>query len=256
LRSADTSVTISDMQPQQLPPQYGVPQQQPPMQYGGMPVQLPKNGMNRLLIPLIISVLLFIIAVGFGVWAYSGMQDYKNNSDKKSAAAVEIAQQQTSSAKDKEFVEKEKNPLKEYKGPAAFGTIHVLYPKTWSAFVTESSSNGGTAIDGYMHPNFVPGLQSGTDFALRVKVVSKQYADELKQFEGKAKSGKVKISPYTAPKVSGVLGSRVDGEINTGQQDSMVLFPLRDKTIEISTESGQFKGDFDSIILANLTFVP
>ena len=246
---------MNSLQPQQQQPHYGM-QPQPPMQYGGMPVQLPKNGMNKLMIPLIISLILFLGAAIFGIWAYAGMQDYKTNSDKKVATAVQIAQQQASSAKDKEFLEKEKNPLKEYKGPAAFGTISVQYPKTWAAFITESDNNGGTAIDGYLHPNFVPGLQSGTDFALRIKVVSRQYADELKQFEGKVKSGKVKISPYTAPKVSGVLGSRVDGEINTGQQDSMVLFPLRDKTIEISTESAQFKGDFDSIILANLTFVP
>lgn len=243
------------MQPQQ--PQYGIPQQhQPPMQYGGMPVQLPKNGPNKLIIPLILSVLLFVAAAVFGIWAFTGMQDYKNNSDKKVATAVEIAKQEASTAKDKEFVEKEKNPLKEYKGPAAFGTLSLQYPKTWSAFITEAENNSGTPIDGYLHPGFVPGLQSGTDYALRVKVVSRQYADELKQFESKVKSHKVTVSPYSAPKVAGILGSRVEGEINTGQQDTLVLFPLRDKTIEISTESAQFKGDFDTLILPNLTFVP
>lgn len=185
-----------------------------------------------------------------------GMQDYKTNIQPKIDKAVAIAEENTKTAKDKEFVEKEKNPLKEYKGPAAYGTVSIHYPKTWSAFVTETNS-GSTPVDGYFHPGFVPGIQSETDFALRVKVVSQQYADVMKQFESKAKAGKVKVSPYTAPKLgSAVVGSRVDGEINTGQQDSMVLFPLRDKTIEISTESNQFLGDFNSIILANLTFVP
>ena len=227
------------------------------MQYGGMPVGQPRKTLNGLLIPLIISVLLLLGALGFGLWSFTGMQDYKNNSDKKVSSAVQIAQQETSTAKDKEFIEKEKSPLKQYKGPAAFGTVTIQYPKTWSAFVTETTNGGGTPVDGYFHPGFVPGLQSGTDFALRVKVVSKQYADEMKQFESKMKAGKVKISPYKAPKMTdGTVGSRIDGEINTGQQDSMILFPLRDKTIEISTESGQFRGDFDSIILANLTFVP
>ena len=79
----------------------------------------------------------------------------------------------------------------------------------------------------------------------------------MKQFASKSKTGKVTISPYSAPKLpAGTIGSRVEGEINTGQQGSMVVFPLRDKTIEISSESAQFKNDFDSIILANLTFVP
>lgn len=210
-----------------------------------------------LLIPFILCVLLLLAAAGFGMWAFSGMQDYKTNSDKKVNSAVTIAQRDTSSAKDKEFLEKEKSPLKTYKGPADFGTVTIQYSKTWSAFVTENTKDsGGTPIDGYFHPSFVPGLQSGTDYALRVKVVSKQYADELKQFESKIKSGKVKASPFKAPKVDGVIGTRIDGEINIGQQDSMILFPLRDKTIEISTESVQFRGDFESIILANLTFIP
>ena len=241
-------------------PNYGrTPQQQAPMvpNYGGMPVGQPKKSFNTLIIPLVVAILLLLGAAGFGMWAFAGMQDYKTNSDKKVDAAVTIAQQTTSTAKDKEFLEKEKNPLKQYKGPAAFGTVTIQYPKTWGAFVTEAENNSGTPIDGYFHPSFVPGLQSGTDFALRIKVVSKQYADQLKQLEGKVKAGKVKISPYKAPKMpDGPTGSRVEGEINVGQQDTMILFPLRDKTIEISTESAQFKGDFDSIILANLTFVP
>ncbi len=247
------------MQHDPFAPKYGItPSQQQNMapQYGGMPVQLPKNGPNKLLIPLVLVVVLFVVAASFAVWAFMGREDYKTNSDQKVAAAVEVAKEQTSTAKDKEFVEQEKNPLKEYRGPAAFGTVSIQYPKTWSAYVTEADNSSGTPVDGYFHPGFVPGIQSETDFALRVKVVSRQYADEMKQFESKAKQGKVTVSPYTAPKVAGVLGSRVEGEINTGQQDIMVLIPLRDKTLEISTESPQYKSDFDSIILANLTFIP
>ncbi len=224
----------------------------------GMPIAPPPKEKSNLglIVSLVITVVLLLGALGFGIWAFMGMEDYKNNSDQKSAAAVVIAQQQTSTAKDKEFVEKEKNPLKEYKGPAAFGTINLKYPKTWGGFVTEASGTSGIPVDAYFHPNFVPGLQSGTDFALRVKVVNKSYADQVKQFESKVKQGKVKVSPYTLPKVSGAVGSRVEGEVNAGQQDILVLLPLRDKTIEISTESNQFRSDFDSIILANLTFVP
>lgn len=247
--------------PQQDPygPKYGggAPQQGQPMQYGGMPVQSPKRGINRLLIPLILAILLLLGAMAFGVWAYGGMQDYKTNVQPKIDKAVAIAEEKTKTDKDKEFVEKEKNPLKEYKGPAAYGTVSIQYPKTWSAFVTETNS-GSTPVDGYFQPGFVPGIQGDTQFALRVKVVSQQYSDVMKQFENKAKAGKVKVSPYTAPKLgSSIVGSRVDGEINPTQlHDSMVLFPLRDKTIEISTESDQFLNDFNTIILPNLTFVP
>lgn len=243
-------------------PKYGVQPSQPqqpvqPMQYGGMPVGNPKKGLNILLIPLIVAIIFLLGSLGFGVWAFAGMQDYKNNVQPKIDHAVELAKQETASAKDKEFIEKEKIPTKTYTAGQTAGNLVITYPKTWSGFVDESDK-GTSLVDGYFHPNFVPAADSGTDFALRVEVVSQSYDQVVKQLEGKAKSGKVRISAYKAPKMGeGQVGVRVDGEINTGQQDSMVIFPLRDKTIKVSTESAQtFLGDFNDIILANLTFVP
>ncbi len=253
------------MNPQQndpFAPKYGVQPNQPQqplqqMQYGGMPVGQPKKGLNVLLIPLIVAIIFFISSLGFGIWAFVGMQDYKTNVQPKIDKAVEIAKEETSTAKDKEFVEKEKIPTRTYTAGQTAGNLVIVYPKTWSAFVDESDK-GSTLVNGYFHPGFVPAADSGTDFALRVEVVSQSYDQVVKQLESKAKTGKVKISAYKAPKMGeGQVGVRVDGEINTGQQDSMVIFPLRDKTIKVSTESTQtFLGDFNDIILANLTFVP
>src|SRR5262249_10256258 len=153
-------------------------------------------------------VIFFLGAAGFGMWAYMSRQDYKDNSDKKVDAAVTIAKQQTASDKDKEFVEKEKYPLRHYVGPAPYGSVDIQYPKTWSAYVTESSS--GTPIVGYFHPSFVPSTQAGTSstsFALRLEVTNTSYDQVLKSFDANVKSGKVKVTPYKAPKVSSVLGS-------------------------------------------------
>lgn len=200
-------------------------------------------------------VVLFIAAASFGIWAYGSRQDYKQNTDKKIAAAVEVAVQEESTRKDNEFVEKEKSPLKTYQGAAAYGSLGISYPKTWSAYVVETDK-GNTPIDGYFHPNFVPGLQSQTAFALRVQVSNQSYDQEMKQFESKVKSGAVAVTPYISKNVPTVTGARVDGEINQGQKNSMVLLPIRDKTIKISTESQQFLSDFNDIVLANLKFVP
>jgi hypothetical protein len=243
------------MPPNQPYQPYAPPQGAMPPNPGMMPPRSAKTRPWGLIVPLVVSIVLFIAALGFGVWAFAGRADYKNNSDKKAADAVAIAVQQESTRKDKEFVEKEKNPLKKYLGPAAFGTLDISYPKTWAAFVTETDK-GSTPVDGYFHPNFVPGLQSGTAFALRVAVTSQSYDQEMKQFESKVKSGKVRISAFAAKNVAGVTGSRVDGEINAGQQGTMILLPLRDRTIKLSTESQQFMNDFNTIILENLKFVP
>lgn len=228
---------------------YNVPPQQP------MAASQLKHHSWGLIVALVFFILLFFGASGVAVWAYLGRQDYKDNSDQKSKQAVEAAIKLEDTKKDAEFTQKEKSPYKEYKAPSNFASVDITYPKTWAAFVTESDK-ASIPVDGYFHPSFVPGIQSGTDFALRVQVTNQSYDQELKQFDGKVKSGKVKVSPYKAPKVPGVLGTRVEGEINTGQKDVMILLPVRDKTLKISTESPQFLGDLDNIILANLNFSP
>lgn len=208
-----------------------------------------------MLIALIVTVLLLLGAAGFGFWAYSERQDYKDNSDAKSAEAVVAAEEVKTAELEADFAEREKNPYKEYKGPATFGSVSVTYPRTWSAFVTESDRSS-IPLDGYFHPDVVPGLQSGTAFALHIQVTGTTYDQELKKFDAATRNGEVKATPISAPKVPGVAGVRLDGEIEDGKQGSLVLFPMRDKTLKLSTESNTFASDFNDIILANLTFSP
>ena len=66
-------------------------------------MKLSKNewgSMNTLLIPLILAVVFFFGALGFGVWAYMERSDYKLNSDQKAAAAVKVAEDKLSTKKD------------------------------------------------------------------------------------------------------------------------------------------------------------
>lgn len=211
--------------------------------------------LNALLIPFIMIMVFFLAAAGFATWAFMSRQDYKNNSDSKVTKAVDVAKQQTSTQKDNEFVQKEKEPLKDYKGPEAYGSLDVKYPKTWGAYISEGK-NSAMPIDGYFNPDFVPGIADGTIYALRVQVVSNTYASQLQQFSVLAKSGKVQVAPFKAAKVPSIVGSRIDGEIVIGKQGSMIILPIRDKTLKIYTEANQFKGDFNNIILPNFTFTP
>jgi hypothetical protein len=207
------------------------------------------------LILFIITLVLFIGTSGFGIWAFMERQDYKQNSDEKAAAAVEIAKEELSAAKDAEFAEREKNPLTFYNGPSALGSVGINYPKTWSAYV-EEAGNSGTPLNGYFHPGFVPGTKNGIAYALRLQVVETDYSDELKKFDSPVKQGKVKVSPYKAKTAGDIVGARLDGEIAREVNGSMVLLPLRDKTIRIWTEAEQFKKDFNEIILPSLGFTP
>jgi hypothetical protein len=115
--------------------------------------------------------ILFVAAAAFGGWAFVNMQDYKNNSDQKSAAAVEVAKKAQALELQKKFDEDYKNPNKTYQGPVAFGTVSFNYPKTWSAYVDEGGS--ATPINSYYYPDKVPSIQSSTAYALRVRPMSR-----------------------------------------------------------------------------------
>ena len=210
---------------------------------------------NTLLIPLIVIGTILLADAIFAIWAYSGRQDFKNNVDKKIETAVEIAKKQTASAKDNEFVEKEKNPLKTYRGPEAYGSVVVKYPKTWSAYVVEGG-NSSNPVDGYFNPDFVPGVQTSSVYALRIQVVPSAYDRELDRYDAFVQKGTVKVVPFRFPKVKSIVGVRLNGEIANGKQGSLILVPLRDKTLKVFTETNSFVADFNKFILPNLKFSP
>lgn len=207
---------------------------------------------GELLIPLVLVSVLLLGALGFGIWAFMGRQDYKNNVDQKIVEAVEVAEENLTIKKDAEFAESYKLPYTTYRGPAAFGTITIQYPKTWSNYVDEQ--NNGTPVDGYMQPGYVSANED-TNYALRYQVVNRQYDQEVKGIESRVKNGTAKTSAYRLPKLESVLGIKVVGEIDNRNTGTMIMMPLRDKTIKVWTEGEEFTNDFEAI-LKELTFVP
>jgi hypothetical protein len=219
----------------------------------------PARHLTGLITTVLLSVLL-VSSLGFGIWAFMSMSDYKNNSDKKSAEAVEVALADQKVKLDAEYLEKDKQPYSSYSGKPEAGSVQMQYPRTWSAYVVEQS-NGNIPIKAYFHPGFVPDtLGDATSFALRLEVVDTQYAEILKQYESQVKQGGITLAPYKFVKVPDSLGSIITGKIIPGRdkvQGTMVIMPIRDKTLKIWTESNSvFLKDFNEAVLPNLTFVP
>lgn len=214
------------------------------------------GAINILLIPLVLLIILFLSAAGFGIWAFSSRADYKDNSDKKAAAAAAQAVKETEATAAAKYAEEAKKPYDTYIGPAPFGNITVNYPKTWSAYVVESE-RGSTPVNGYFNPKVVPSAtDSDKTFALRVELVQTTYEAVLDQFKGRLEKGEVTVQPVTLAKVPSVVGSRVEGQITSKKQGTMIVLPLRNMTLKVWTESNDFKADLDTHILPNFSFVP
>lgn len=205
---------------------------------------------------MILVIVMFLGSAGFGIWAFSSRQDYKNYSDRKTAAAVTVAEQQMSTKKDNEFAQAEKLPLRTYTGPAPYGSLKVQYPKTWSAYVSEGEGSSGTPVDAYFNPGYVPSISGQNNlYALRVKISSASYDSTVKSFQPLLKVGKLTATSYIPAGAKDITGVKLDGQITAGKTGSMVILPLRDKTLQLWTESPSFINDFNNNILPNYTFV-
>lgn len=212
---------------------------------------------SGLLLGLIATGFVLIMVLVFAVWAFAGYQDYKKNSDAKSAAAAAAMKEKTQKEDAALYAEESKNPLKTHVGPEAYGGVTVHYPKTWSAYIQEQTGGSGVPMNDYFHPDVVRSTQDANNaYALRVQIVNATYSTVMQQYQGSAQNKKVTVEPYKLPKVPSVVGSRVDGQITPQKQGTMIVLPLRNVTLEISTESNDFEADFNNIILPNLTFSP
>ncbi len=218
-------------------------------------IRLRTSQNGSLLIPLVLFIMLFLGAAGFGVWAYMQRQDYKYNTDKKVAEAVEIAVEKSKKQQEQEFIQREKKPLRAYQGPQSLGSITFKYPKTWSVYADELQESELTVA---AHPGMVP-ADNGADqqaYALSVKVENVTYDQKVAEYDSFVETGAAKARPYKMPKQPKIVGMRIDGSLSDQHKGSAIILPLRDKTIIISTLSDQFIDDFDKIIIPNFNFLP
>jgi len=216
-----------------------------------------RGAINILAVPLILVTLGLFAVGGLAYYEAGQASDYKNNVDQKVEVARQEAEKTISDQKDKAFAEKEKSPYIVWTGPAAYGSLKIQYPRTWSAYVDAPANANGRPVNGYFSPGQVPSISDQSNvYALRVYIVQQAYDGIVKQFANKQKSGTVTIQPYQSPNVPNIVGVRIDGEVQQKKQGAMIILPFRDKTLEIWTESNEFKPDFDNIILPNFTLVP
>lgn len=211
---------------------------------------------STLLLPVILLAILFIGAGSFAVWAFGSRQNYKNNVDSIVAAKVADNTKTVQSKDAVQYAEAAKSPLKTYVGPDAYGSVHISYPKTWSAYI--DTTNASNPLDAYFHADYVPATSDPTaSYNLRVQVVASSYDSVLSQYQGNVQAGTATASPYRLPKVPSVIGTRLDGQLfdNNGS-GTLILLPLRDKTLKVWVESPTYLPDFTTYILPNLTFSP
>ncbi|MFZ1483917.1 MAG: hypothetical protein WAS36_02800 [Candidatus Saccharimonadales bacterium] len=215
-----------------------------------------QRGSTSTIVTISLLGLMLLAALVFGVWAYMERTKYKTSSDEIVAVAVKDNTKKVQAEDAIKYAEAAKLPYQVWVGPATFGSVEITYPKTWSVY-SEGQTASSAPVNVFMHPDTVPSTKDpGSSYALRTQVVPNAYSSVLNQFAGLQKTGKVTISAYALPKNPSDVGSKISGQVAPNKQGTMVIFPLRDKTLKIWTESPAFQADFDNIILPNAHFSP
>jgi len=232
---------------------YTMPGQQPPApmqpQYSPIgPPNLPKprrNPAKKWIIMTFVFIFTTLAAGGVAVWAYMNYLDQKNNVDSKISSAVAIAVKESEDKAAAEFLEKEKQPNRQFVGPDDYGRVSFDYPKTWSVYEAKDAVSGGT-YEAYFNPGVVPAVASDQQYALHVTIEEKDYDKELTSYDSLVKRGDLKSSSFKVD--DAVNGTRLDGSFTKDIRGFALVFKIRDKTVTIRSDAEVFKGDFDALI--------
>lgn len=201
--------------------------------------------MNGWLIVAIGAIVLFLISTALAAWAYMSYIEQRSDVAGKIKLAEAEAAKIQQEKDQKEFDEREKNPRMEFVGPAEYGRLSFWYPKTWSVYIERDGSNRSD-YKAYLHKDIIAPLSDRESrYMMRVEILNRDFDAVLKEYESKIKKGELKTS---TPEYNGIASTRIDGVFDKTLHGSVVLMRVRDKTIRLSTDSENFRPDFDAVL--------
>jgi cytoskeletal protein RodZ len=203
-----------------------------------------KHHINSWLIATIILILVTAGLIALSVWLYYIYNDQKTNVDTIKADAVSVAVKNQVDKDNSKFTEQEKLPNRQFVGPDDLGRVTFDYPKTWSEYVAQDASDGGT-FEAYLNPITVPPISSTQQYALRVTIEQKDYDVAIASYNSLVKNGNLSASSVTS---DGNSGTRFDGIFSNDIHGSAVIFKIRDKTLTIRTDATTFTPDFNKLV--------
>ena len=230
----------------------------PPVQTNSQPVveasqssqvALEKPRDNKGVMMAIIIVLL-VVSVGFAALSVWALVQYNNTSasvEGQIAEAVATAKKEQAEKDELEFAEREKDPYRDFSGPADYGELSFEYPKTWSVYVASDASKGGD-FEAYFNPIQVEAVSKTTINALRLTIRNKDFESVAQEYQRSLenKDSNLRMDLIT---VGGATANRYTGTIpGTELNGYIVIFKIRDKTAIFRTDSVLFTDDFDRLL--------
>lgn len=207
----------------------------------------PKHG---LLIATILLSVFLVAFIGLFVWAFLNYQDHKKNVDGKVSEAVKTAEAAKTTELEAAFKVERERLFNKYTTNPVLANVTLEYPRDWS-FYLEEDQNSSTQIQAIFHPTVVQNSDPGT-YGMRLRLEAKLYSEVLDDFEKDIEDGLILVTPIKNGDTSGV---RLDGQIDRDHNGSMIMFPIRDKTLIVQTDSKEYLSVYEEAI-KKLVFTP
>lgn len=199
---------------------------------------------NPLFISTVTLAIVSVLAVTAAAWGIYNYIEQKADVDGKIDTAVTDAKKEQADELEAKFSAREKEPNRDFLGPEDYGELSFKYPKTWSVYIKQDSTQNGD-YEAFLNPVSVPPVSDTQRYALRVKIQNQDYDKVINTYSTLVKKGDLKSSAVTA---NGTNGTRLDGNFTKNIRGSAVLFKIRDKTVVMRTDADTFKPDFDALI--------
>jgi hypothetical protein len=233
----------------QVPPGVG-------SQTQGVKDPLKKVKLQKIL--LIVSAIVILIMLGVILWFGSRAFVNDKSLNAKYEAGVSDGRSIQKSEDRKQVQEATENPYRTYKAPNQYGGFEVSFPKNWSLAINSSTQD---PIIGMAHPDLVD--IKNDDFALRFTYENAKFADTQKKYDKQTKEAKRSLISEPT-KVSGIDGIRYTGDLESSSSDpnkkkkvgTVVIVPVRDKTLIFQTDSNENYLNYFNEILSKVKIYP
>lgn len=215
-----------------------------------------RGEVNLLVVACAVLAVFVLIFAGLFISSYLKEKNTAKNVSAKVAVGYKAGQEAGAKTQKEADIAAAKaiaqNPYRAYVAPTAFGEFTIKFPKSWSSSVAENLS-ASTQVDLIASPEFIKILpDNSANYALRAGLINSTYANARLSYDQRVKSKKLKA---TSVKVSGIDGTRYEGEFKEKKNGIVILVPVRDKTIFFSTENTKYQPEFEAT-LAQSTIKP
>lgn len=225
---------------------------QPMIMQAPAPIPEPKKDIKSLVKTIVIIALSLVSLtfIGLFIWMFVQYDEARTDVDGQIADAVVEAVDNNTTKLEKEFAEREKEPLRTFAGPADYGEVTFEYPKTWSVYVPMDAANGGD-FEAYFNPVEVKVVGNETIDSLRFSIKNAAFDDIVagyqRELEGDQPS--LRLESVTIGQNNNINANKYIGKIpGTEFNGFIVIFKVRDKTVVLQTDSVLFERDFNTLL--------